>query len=581
MITCKECNLEILRTTDECPRCGKLITFTQAEIRELEALYESARKNKEYEAVAEYLRILAGTGASDYEREWGRVLEKGDIAPRDYDAAMDYFLRAAKKCDPYSAYRYSRLVSRVNERSSRFWLLYSAVLSCSEAYPSAAAALSKSGNEDAATYYYILSAAHDDVDSIVELAARYYKGENLPQSSEYAKWYMDKLSFPPLYAFKLAYKLRGSPAKEPPVYDFDKKAFISSLADEALRLGFNEAYYKLNTMLADLGDINAMTLCAMLLADGVGCRRNIDEAIRRFNEAAVQGSRDAYLCLGKIFHTGEGVEADIGLAVRNFETAAQMDCPESLFTLGEIYERGELGARDYKKAEEYYRRAALLGNEDAGVRANEISAKREGIYKAALSSAADKPEAAFRGFAIAAAMGHRSAPLKLADCYLKGKGTSEDKHAAYYWYKTAAEAHDERALYPLGLCLMAGVGTNRDYKAARAVLERAAALGSEGAKIQIKNMLEAKKKKLTRRLYSASMRLIYIKKYASALDMLALAAELGEKKAYYTIGCMYEFGLGVSTDRIEAACFYEKSFRAGFIDSMSNYKKAILKLIRK
>ncbi len=581
MITCKECNFEILQIQDTCPRCRRKISFSQSEIRELEGLLDMSRKNREYEAVAEYLRILAGAGITDYERDWGAALEKGDITVRNYESAMDYFLRAAKKHDAYSAYRYSRLAARLNERSGRFWLLYSAFLSCAEAYPAAARELSRSGNEDGANYFYSLAAAHDDVDSIVEMASRYFKGELIQGSSENAKWYMDKLSFPPLYALKLAYKLRGVSPTAPSEVKFDKTAFIRALADEAMKCGFAEAYYKLEATLADMGDIDAMTLTAILLANGDGCRADMPSAIRLFNEAAAGGSAEAYLCLGKIYLSQEGTPRDTALAAQCLEEAGKLGLSEAYDALGDVFAAGDGVPRDYKKAEDFYRRAALGGTPGAGEKADKIVRERDEIYKKAIALTGENPKSAFRGLAIAAAMGHRSAPRRLADCYLKGLGTQRSNSAAYYWYRTAAEGGDEKALYPLGLCLSAGIGTARDYDAAIAVLKSAAELGSEGAHLQIKTLLERKKKKLTRRLYSAAMRLVYQKKYEAARDMLTLAAELGEEKSYYTIGCMYEFGLGSPTDRISANKFYEKSAMLGYFDDKSRYKKAILKLIRK
>ncbi len=580
MIVCKKCNYDINRAVDFCPRCRAKLEFTEAEVRELAELYSAALANKEYESAVEYCRILASTGKLEFEREYGRMLERGELVTRDYDLAMRYFLSAAKKFDAWSAYRYSRLVSRGNDRAGRFWLLFSALLGCPEAYPKAASTLSHEGDERSANYYYIQAALHDDVDSIVELAGRLYRGEHIEKNESAAKWYLDKLTFPPLYALKLVYKLRSVKSRAPSEYIFDREPLIRSLTAEAAKCGFREAYYKLNTMLSELGDRDALTLSAMLLADGVGCTQNIDEAVRRFTEAAAQGSREAYICLAELFLTNEYESAEPELAIHYYEEAGKLGSPDAYEALGDLYESGTSVEKDLAKAEAYYSRARELGSEGAGAKADLIRRERDTLFRDALNIQSENPKRAFRAFAIAAAMGHKSAPLKLAECYLKGSGTEPDRYAAYYWFKTAAEGGDDKAIYPLALCYYNGVGINRDLDKAKKLFTKAARLGSEGAKRALSRLMESKKKKLSAKLYSKAMRLIYKKKYDRALSILELARVLGNAKAVYTLGTLHEFGLGTDTSRPRASAYYDESFRLGFMDTGSNYKRIILKLIR-
>ena len=48
-----------------------------------------------------------------------------------------------------------------------------------------------------------------------DTARIYFDGIGTPKAPEYAKWYMDKLRIPPIYAIKLAYNLRNVTSKEP------------------------------------------------------------------------------------------------------------------------------------------------------------------------------------------------------------------------------------------------------------------------------------------------------------------------------------------------------------------------------
>ena len=579
MIVCKKCNYEALVAGEYCQKCGAPIELNEREVTEYLERQAYAKSKKEYEAYVEYSKILAWAGHTESEREYGRMLEKGDLVSRDYDEAMRFFLRAARKHDAFSAYRYSRLVSRANEEASRFWLIYSALLGCPDAYPAAAELLSKECFELDANHFYSLSAKHDDVDSIVEMASRYVKGIGVSPSFEIAKWYMDKLRFPPLYALKLSYKLKGVIPCEPKEELYDKEPIIKRLLKEALKLDFKEAYFKLTSMLAELDNVESMTVLGTLLADGIGCKRDIDEAIRVFDAAAALGSADAYICLAKIFLSEEYGEKSPELAIRYLEGAVKSDSPEAAFMLGEIYEKGELCDRDFKKAEYYFSKAANQGNTEAERRVEAIKALRNKFFCEAMESK-NNPQKAFRAFAIAAAMGHKSAPLKLADAYLKGDGVKQDRGSAYFWYREAVNIGDDKAIYPLGLCYASGVGVALDFKLARETLMRAARLGSEGAKRALTALYEGKKKKLARKLYSKAMRLIYQKKFKDARLAFECAMELDSLEACYILGCFYEFGVGVATDREAAGRYYRRAYEGGFLDQNSKYKKLVLKLIR-
>ena len=580
MIVCKKCGYEALIATEACQRCGAVIELSEKEISEYLEKLDAAKRRKEYEASVEYSKILAWAGHTESEREYARMLEVGNLVERNFDEAMRFYYRAAKKYDAYSAYRYSRLVSRANDKLGELWLLFSALLSCPDAYPDAAKLLSKECFEADANHFYILSAKHDDVDSIVEMANRYYKGIGVPVSQPYAKWYMEKLRIPPLYALKLAYKLKGVRSEEPPMEIYDKEPLIRRLIGEASRLDAKEVYFKLTEMLAELENVEAMTVLGALLVDGYGCRADIEAAINVFTKAAVLGSADAYVCLAKIFISDECGESSPELVIRYLEEARKLGSAEAVFMLGEIYEAGKLCERDFKKAELCFSEASALGVKEADERLNKIINTRNKFFSDAVANRKTNPEKAFKAYAIATAMGHKAAPIKLADAYLAGEGTERDGHAAFYWYSEAVKLGDDNAFYPLGLCYASGIGVNRDFKLAKENLTKAARLGSEGAKRALKALFEAKKKKLAKRFYSSAMRKIYRKKFASARASLECSGELGYIKAYYILACLYEFGIDIDCEREAAREYYKKAREGGFVDKDSKYKKLVLKLIR-
>ncbi len=580
MIVCKKCGYETLIATESCQRCGANVELSEREIAEYLEKLDSAKRRREYEASLEYSKILAWAGHTESEREYGRMLELGNLVERNYDEAMRFYYRAAKKHDAYSAYRYSRLVSRANDKRGEFWLLYSALLGCPDAYPDAAKLLSKECFEYDANHFYILSAKHDDVDSIVEMANRYYKGIGVPVSLPYAKWYMEKLRIPPLYALKLAYKLKGVKSEEPQSEIYDKEPLVKRLLSDALKLDAKEVYFKLTEMLAELENVEAMTVLGTLLVDGFGCEADVDDAITVFTRAAVLGSADAYVCLAKIFLSDEYGEKTPELAIRYLEEARKLGSADAVFMLGEIYEAGVLCERDFKKAEACFSEASALGIKEADESLNKIIETRNKFFADANANRKAAPEKAFKAYAIATAMGHKGAPIKLADAYLKGEGTERDGYSAFYWYSEAVKLGDDNAFYPLGLCYLHGIGVNRNFKLAKEALMKAVRLGSEGAKRALKALYEAKKKKLARRFYSKAMREIYIKKFAAARVSLECAGELGNVKAYYVLACLYEFGVDIDCDRERAREYYKIACDCGFFDKDLKYKKMVLKLIR-
>ena len=289
MVKCNKCDAEFSIQDSVCPECGAKLELTEAEIEAIFEDAETAKKEKRYQDTLDSIRALAKLGVTKAEREYAILLEKGQIAPRNLDRAMEYFYRATKKNDAYSAYRYSRLASRENDEVARFWLIFSAILGCGEAYPRVAEEFSSCGYEKDANFFYSLSAYLGDVESIVEMASRYYEGKGIDASPEYAKWFMDKLRIPPIYAIKLAYKLRHAAAKEPPsptLHDYD--ALLNKMLIEAKRMGFSTAYLKLCEILAERGDPNAEAFVGLALIEGNLCKQDFANGMTLLTKASAK-----------------------------------------------------------------------------------------------------------------------------------------------------------------------------------------------------------------------------------------------------------------------------------------------------
>ncbi|MBQ8380727.1 MAG: sel1 repeat family protein [Clostridia bacterium] len=591
MIKCNSCNEMIAYSGKICPICSSPISMTDEDVLNIRKRLSAAEDSGNTADIYECRHFLADHGETKDIREYAKLLEKGDHQLRDMDGAMNYYRLAAERDDPYSAYRYSKLSGRRSEDQRRFWLKYAALLGAVESYPELAELLSEEGREDIAAYYSSLAAECHDTDSIVDMAKRWNDGIGVEASCEYAKWYLDKLTLPPISAIKLAYKLRSVRASAAPKLEFpDYRKYLQDLSREAQRLLAMSAYFRIGTMLSDMGDLNAMTVTGVLLAEGKGVCRDTERAKRVLDTAVSGGNAAAAVYLAECFAEGRCFERNGDLAIEYYKKAAYLGFTDANESLGDIYNAGELAEKDLKLATQYYELAT--GNESAKKKAEAIKAKRREFYERGKGIAlSERPTAeerfdAFRSVAIATAMGEGSAPKLLADFYRAGFGTKKDRSLAFYWYRAAYDEGDGEALLPLALCYARGEGVAFSYKLAIRYLKLAEERGSRAASEALDLILRRRMKKMIRSLYASAMELIHMKKYEEAFSILLKMAPLKYPKALYTLGCLYEFGVGAErSDRIIAAKYYDLALKGNenykkFSDPMSKYKLKILKMIR-
>ncbi len=580
MLKCNSCGKINEYTDSVCSVCGSALDINKKESEEIFLSAKADMKARAYESAVEKFRALAIRKFPEAAREWGAILERGSLVPRDLDEAMKYFFIAAESGDAHAAYRYSRLARRTSERSADFWLAVSALFGSCDAYPAAAKMYSDKGDEDTATYYYTLAAECDDVEAIVTLARRYYDGENTEKNDGYAKWYMDKLTLPPLYALRLAYRLRSAKAEEPPTPELaSRDAIIHSLIQDAMSYGLDKPAYLLATLYAEGGTPEAVFLLARLTVEGVGTEKDTVTGLRLLENAAAKGSPEAARYLGDLFITNTEFPRDTKKALIYYKRAAELGRGDAYEALGDIFYEGTLVDRDVSYAIELYTEGAREGEENSRKKARELIDRREEYF--AIAEAEEKdPKKAYKCYAIAASMGHTSAFVPLASCFEFGVGTEENRREAFLWYKAAAEAGEADGIYELGRCYASGMGTAFDYKRATENLRIAARLGIKDGEQELIRLLSAKKKHMSRSLYSTAMRLLHNKKLAEARRLLSAGNQLSHPAATYTLGCLFEFGIGGECNREGAFALYNRSFDLGFRDPRQRYKLKVLQMTR-
>jgi TPR repeat protein len=249
--------------------------------------------------------------------------------------------------------------------------------------------------------------------------------------------------------------------------------------------------------------------------------------------------------------------------------------------MADIYHAKSNPERDVAYACELYEKAARGGSKSAEAKLDEIKSIRQDYFCRADALEESDPKTAYRYFAISTAMGYLPASIRLARAYAVGIGTEISRPDAFYWYKYAADAGLEDAYFPLGVCYARGVGTNFDYDLAMKYLGLAHSFGEMRAEREMRRIGENKRKRGLRKIYSTAMRLVYQKKFDVACEYLELASRLGNPRATYTLGCLYEFGRGVECDKSRAYALYDAAMRASFSDPRSSYKLTVLKMLKR
>ena len=580
MIKCKKCGTPNIEYSTICEECATEFEVSESEAK---ALYRSANSSMQcanyIEAVKIY-KFLAELGVSDAERELAVLLENGQLIPRDLEMATNYFFSAAKKGDAFSAYKYAKLVSRINASTADFWLAYAAMMDCKESFADAAMLYSKYSDEETASYYIQLCADAGEVDAIVELARRYLYGIGVKESEEVARWYIGKLDKIPIFALKLWNRLRVvKNTKEPDELIFaNQNKILRALIFEAKKQCLREPLINLATTLSKCKTADASVDLALLYIEGVEFEQDIDMGVMLLKEACENGAAVAAYYLGNLFVEGKYIPKNEKIAIEYYRLAVELGGDGVFEQLGDIFIDGSLCPPEPILALSLFEMGANDKNKACEKKAYKIKKERERSYLEACRLEKISPEEAFPYLKSSVDAGYNLAHAKIAYYYEFGIGTKKNNASAFHHYSTALDLGDERAHEGMGRCYARGIGVAFNFNKAAEHLSKAKELGSKTADRELFRIYENKKRHMVRSLYSTAIRLFYNKKFALSKSMLEVCISFGLPEAIYTIGCLYEFGITVPADRATAKKFYDKSAELGYVDRAGAHKQKILKM---
>jgi TPR repeat protein len=220
---------------------------------------------------------------------------------------------------------------------------------------------------------------------------------------------------------------------------------------------------------ASAEEIVDMGLAKRALAD-----QDYATAFRMFSVLAERGDVEAQGHLGYLYNAGEGVARDPAEGVRWYRVAATQGNADAQYNLAVAYAFGDGVGQDDAEAVNWYRLAADQQHRMAQFSLGISYAMGEGI-------ASDDAEAV-KWYQLSAEQGYASAQYNLAFMYRSGKGIGQDYHEAVRWYHRAAEQNHVGAQYNLGYMYRSGKGVERNVDEAIRWYTLAAQQGSTDAR---------------------------------------------------------------------------------------------------
>lgn len=209
--------------------------------------------------------------------------------------------------------------------------------------------------------------------------------------------------------------------------------------------------------------------------------------------------------------------------------------------IGVLYEKGQGVAQDYKKAIEWYKKAADQGDE--------VAMRNIGLSYWEGSGVPKNCDEAMKWLKLATEKGDVNAMKCIAACY-----TDPDYKIDYdeyrKWLNKAINAGDEYAMFLTGMDYLEGVrGAKQNYIKAYEWFSKAAEKNSPEAQCELANM--------------HYLGLGMEKDYKQAYQWAMKSASLGYANAQNVIGVMYEKGFYVDKDENTAISWYKKAAEQG------------------
>ena len=319
------------------------------------------------------------------------------------------------------------------------------------------------------------------------------------------------------------------------------------------------------------GNPNAQDLLGDCYYYGKGVVQNIENALEWYQKAANQPIYN--LRSIRRHYENKHYKTDLINTLIDYYSNSNRHILKALTSLGNIFYFGKGGTKDYKKAFDFYKKAAEQGYAKAqhklgicyyhgfGV-SKDIQKGIECCKKAANSNyvyaihfvgylyyhgevVPQSYETALDYFSKSAEKGNSNSQYYLGECYFNGHGITQDIKLAIEWYTKSAIQGNANAQFVLGNCYYKGNGVYKDLNKAIEWFQQAAEKGNSKAQ--------------------CNLGFLYYKgigveiDYPKAVEWFSQSSSKGNDKAQLYLGHCYYNGEGVTKDLNKAKEWYTKS----------------------
>ncbi|MEN9728314.1 MAG: hypothetical protein RL434_2680 [Pseudomonadota bacterium] len=252
-------------------------------------------------------------------------------------------------------------------------------------------------------------------------------------------------------------------------------------ARAALARGEESAAFDQFLRRAENGDPIAQNNVGVLWLKGRGTGRDPAEARRWFQAAADEGLPGAMHNLGVLYLRGHGTEPDPARAAEWFTKAAELGDADAQFYLARLFYQGEGMTQDLTVARDWFTRAADQG----------LPAARFNVALMLLRGQGGAPdEARALSYLQPLAAENEAARLLIAQIHLMHAADPARAALALAGLRPLAEAGNPEAQYHLGMMLMLGQGLAQDYEEGRFWLQQASRAGFVPAQVNLAGLYE-------------------------------------------------------------------------------------------
>ena len=245
--------------------------------------------------------------------------------------------------------------------------------------------------------------------------------------------------------------------------------------------------------------------------------KDLTESYETVHDLATSGDIVAMNKLGEMYRDGYKVDADLIEAENWFVKAANLGNIEAMMNRGAML----IDKGDTDGAISVYQTAAEAGNQEAQIRVMELSGQLDdSVFAKAVDRLKELAEE-----------GNTRATFQYADALLKGIAVKQDRTSAHKWFLKGAKNDDLSSIFQVGIDYRDGIGVQKDAIEAEKWLTIAAERGHVRAMVELANMF--------RKGITANVDM------GKAVHWLSEAAHSGDANSMNQLGMIYRDGQGV------------------------------------